>query len=134
MDKGVEAKLSLQHWFSASTNIRRGNDTDRPRRRKHTRRGLLATMHQVALDIAYESTIDEEVAIAFAQLGEGDRPDAAFLGELHRRITERLVAPQDPSRALNLSRPLASEDVLDRIQQALRALPAERNKRRDAGE
>jgi len=93
-------------------------------------RELLTTMYRVAFEIAYESTIDEEVAIAFAQLGEGDPRDPAFLGELHRRITERLDALQD-RRVVNLSRPVASKDVLDRIRQALRALP-QRNKRRDA--
>lgn len=92
-------------------------------------RGLIIAMKQVALDIAYESTIDEEVAIAFAELGDDDEPDPAFLGELHRRITERFVALRDPSRSLKLSRPVAGQDVLERIRRALRAVAAKRNKR-----
>lgn len=90
--------------------------------------GLIRTWRRVGSDVAYQRTIDEEVAIAFAGLAEGEEINEAFIDGLSRRIAERLVAFQDSNGPLNLSRPIVSRDELEKIRRALRAVPGSRSK------
>lgn len=91
-------------------------------------RDLLTTMHRLAADIEFENIINEEIAIAFAELGDGDPSDPLFLGEVSRRISIRWSALERGS-PVDLARPIESKDALDRVVQAMRALP-ERSRRR----
>lgn len=79
-------------------------------------------MQEVAVSAAVERTISEEIAIAFAGLNEDEEISEGFIDELCRRVAERLVALRYPGSALNLSRPIADRDELERIRRALRGL------------
>lgn len=79
-------------------------------------------MQEVAVSTALERTISEEVAIAFTALGEDEEISESFIDELSRRVAERLIALRSPGSALNISRPIANRDELERIRRALRGL------------
>jgi hypothetical protein len=91
---------------------------------------LFRVMKQVAIDTAYERTIVEEIAIAFAGLDEGEEINEAFIDGLSRRVAERFVALQNPSSPLNLSRPITSRGELEGIRRALRGVEKRWNKQR----